>query len=341
MTLEKRIEAFVQLGLYIQKDFINPQNEALHWMEKAEQLNPWFTQEMLGLTFQSLTKVLNNKSLLDWVADYSFPECNPKKVAVIMAGNIPIVGFHDFLSVLISGHKFLGKLSSKDTILLPSLAKKLIEIEPEFDSFIEFTEDQVKDFDAIIATGSNNSARYFESYFGKYPNIIRQNRNSVAIIKGDETEEELKEIAKDIYFYFGLGCRSVNKLYFPNGYKLPHFIDHMQDFENYIHHNKFGNNYSYNNSVLLLNMIPFLDNGFSIFKEDTSFASPISVIHYEFYDDIENVEAQLEKHEKQIQCVVEANNPKKGRISPGQTQFPMLNDYADNVDVMRFLLTLV
>jgi len=252
-----------------------------------------------------------------------------------MAGNIPLVGFHDFLSVLITGNKVLAKLSSNDTVLLPFLAKKLIEIEPGFAELIEFTEERLSNFDAVIATGSNNTARYFEYYFGKYPSIIRKNRNSVAILTGNETPEQLDALAEDIFRYFGLGCRNVSKLFLPKDYNFDPFFNAMYGWKEIINNNKYINNYDYNKAVYLMSNIELLDNEFLLLKEDNGFSSPISVVFYQYYESEDELRKYLSENKEHIQAIVSEKD-----IPFGAAQKPQLWDYADGVDTVSFLLNL-
>jgi hypothetical protein len=308
-------------------------------LRKAEAENGWFTQENIRFALQSWKEALSEENLNEWVSNYNMEETHPKTVAVIMAGNIPLVGFHDFLSVLITGNKVLAKLSSNDKTLLPFLAHQLIAIEPGFKDYIEFTEGRLENFDAVIATGSNNTSRYFDYYFGKYPNIIRKNRNSVAVLTGNETKTELTGLADDIFRYFGLGCRNVSKLYVPENYDFEKFFDAMFTWKEIIHNHKYINNYDYNKAVYLMDSFPLLDNEFMILKEDTGFSSPISVVFYELYGSMEQVEKILSEEAENIQCVVsKAGLPDE--IFFGETQTPKLWDYADGVDTVNFLLKL-
>ena len=256
-----------------------------------------------------------------------------------MAGNIPLVGFHDFISVLISGNKVLGKLSSNDKILLPFLTQKLIEIEPEFKEYIQFSDKKLENFDAVIATGSNNTSLYFEHYFGKYPNIIRKNRNSVAVLSGEESPTQLEALSKDIFTYFGLGCRNVSKLYLPKEYDFKPFFNAMYSQKDIIHNDKYMNNYDYNKAVYLMGGVNLLDNEFMLLKEDTGFSSPISVVFYEYYNSLQEVEKYLAKNTEKIQCVVSTSNIENA-IPFGKTQSPELWDYADSIDTLEFLLNL-
>ena len=265
---------------------------------------------------------------------------NAKRIGVITAGNIPLVGFHDFLSVLISGNIFVGKLSSKDDKLLPNVIDLLIEIEPKFKNYIFISENKLENFDAVIATGSNNSARYFEYYFGKYPHIIRKNRNSVAVITGNETTVDLQLLADDIFLYFGLGCRSVSKLFLPDGYNLDNIFRNSLKYKEVINHNKYANNYDYNRAIYLLNLTEFKDNGIMLMKEDINMASPISVVYFENYSKLETIKQRLDIEKDNIQCIVADKTVINEAIPFGESQKPQLWDYADNVDTINFLLNI-
>jgi len=344
MNLSNRINAFAKLGQQIEQ--LNNgtsesllQNDFNDLLIKAEQFNPWFTQKYLYLAFDNIIKMLDKLALENWVysySDYKFEDSNIR-VGVIMAGNIPLVGFHDFLSVLISGKVFLGKLSSNDQFLLPFISNMLINIEKEFENKIQFAEHLMKDFDAVIATGSNNSSRYFDYYFGKYPNIIRSNRNSVAILTGEETNEQLEALGRDIFFYFGLGCRSVSKLMLPAGYSIPHLLDNLEKYNFVREHTKYLNNYEYNKSLLLINKEPHFDNGFLILRENGALASPISIINYEYYSDLDAEIRRFSMKNDDIQCVLSEVKDIKNVVSLGESQSPSLMEYADNVDVISFI----
>ena len=323
MTIDNRIKAFITLGhflkqfsLHEKKDDSNALN-ALFYDDMEELIktvhihNQWFTEDNVRNAMGALADSLEENTLLDWISNYIKDlktEKEPKRVAVIMAGNIPMVGFHDMLCVLLSGNNFVGKLSSDDKFLLPFVSKILKQIEPGFNDLIEFTEDQLKNMEAVIATGSNNSARYFEYYFGKYPNIIRKNRNSVALLTGAETTEELKLLGNDVFQYFGLGCRNVSKLFVPKGYVFDTFYESIFGFQNIVNNNKYANNYDYNKTVYLMSNNPtLLDNNFLLLKQDVSYSSPIGVLFYEFYEDIKELNKRLEKEKEQIQCIVSSS----------------------------------
>ncbi len=252
-----------------------------------------------------------------------------------MAGNIPLVGFHDMLSVLISGHNLKAKLSSKDRILPNMIRELLVKINSEYDRWIFFTEEQLSGFDAVIATGSNNSAQVFNQYFGKYPHIIRQNRNSIAILTGDETPEELQKLGHDIFSYFGLGCRNVSKIFVPEDYSVEDLTSYFSDFSHYQNHNKYINNYDYQKAISLMNQTGFIDGNFFLMQESPEISSPISVIFYERYTDYNQLKTQLTGIKNQLQVVVS-----KESSNFGLTQQPQLWDYADGVDTMAFLLNI-
>ena len=356
MTINNRIKAFITLGNFL-KQFSgseqiqenNPLN-TLFYNDFKELINivhihnPWFVEENVKNAIGAIADSLEEDKLIEWISKYIKDITDNKKplsVAVIMAGNIPMVGFHDMLCVLLSGNKFSGKLSSEDKLLLPFISKVLIAIEPEFAERIEFTEGQLKNIEAVIATGSNNSARYFEYYFGKYPHIIRKNRNSVAVLTGNENINNLRLLGNDVFQYFGLGCRNVSKLFVPKGYKFDTFYESVFNFQNVVNNNKYANNYDYNKTVYLMSSNPtLLDNNFLLLKEDVSYSSPIGVLFYEYYDDINILNLRLENDKEQIQCIV-ANAPEiKNAIHFGTAQCPQLRDYADGIDTMKFLIGL-
>ena len=311
--------------------------EFLNLIDLSQSHNGWFTPNQVHFAIQSWAEALTEENINLWLSKYDFSTVQPKTVALILAGNIPLVGFHDFLSVVISGHKVLVKTSSNDQKLLPFLAKYLISIHPELENYITFTEGKMEGFDAVIATGSNNTARYFEYYFKDKPSIIRKSRNSVAILTGNETSEDLANLGEDIFRYFGLGCRNVSKLYVPKGYNFDAFFQAIYEQKDVIYYEKYANNYDYNKAVFLMSNFKLLDNEFLTIKEDTSYASPISSVFYEYYEDVNEIKNRLEMDAEQIQCIV-SNGITENSIPFGQTQKPNLWDYADNVDTLEFLL---
>ncbi len=352
MTVEKRIEAFAKLGEFlsqfqpvgiIKNDtaamndvFFEPFNMQI---KRASEFNGWFTKDNVLFAFSKWSKVLNKSNLNKWISSYDLNDIQRKKVSVIMAGNIPLVGFHDFLSVLISGHELIAKQSSSDSYFLPLIAKYLEYVEPEFKGRISFTEEKLTDFDAVIATGSNNTARYFDYYFGKYPSIIRRNRNSVAVLTGDESHEELKDLGEDIFRYFGLGCRSVSKIFVPRNYDFDPFFTAIYDYKVVLNYDKYVNNYDYNKAVFLMSQYQLLENGFLMLKEDKNYASPIATLFFEYYDDELALQQRLVHDKESIQCLV-GKSDRFSMVPFGETQNPQLWDYADDVDTMLFLQNL-
>ncbi|TXE04811.1 acyl-CoA reductase [Gelidibacter salicanalis] len=349
MDLQQRINAFVKLGEFIgqfstngfQKNEHITANELFfegfqHQIALAHQHNAWFTKENIAYALSGWSTSLNSNTLAKWVEPYYFNDTSSKKVAIIMAGNIPLVGFHDFLSVLISGHHVIVRQSSNDKQLLPYLAKYLEHVAPDLKGRITFTEDKLTDFDAVIATGSNNTARYFEHYFKGKPSIIRKNRNSVAVLTGEETETELKALSEDIFRYYGLGCRNVSKLFVPKDYNFDGFFTGLYEWHPIINQHKYANNYDYNKAVYLMSEFNLLENGFLMIKEDSSFGSPIATIFYEYYNDLEDLKQNLITNAEHIQCVV-SKGVTENSVAFGQTQHPQLWDYADNVDTIAFL----
>ncbi|MGL2963523.1 acyl-CoA reductase [Flavobacterium sp. RSB2_4_14] len=298
--------------------------------------NGWFTPEQVYYAIQSWAKALQEDNINQWISSYDFSKTEPKTVGLILAGNIPLVGFHDFLSVLISGHNVLVKTSSNDQHLIKFLAKYLIAVNPEIENCITFTDGKLENFDAVIATGSNNTARYFEYYFKDKPSIIRKNRNSVAVLTGNETHEDLVNLGEDIFRYFGLGCRNVSKLFVPKEYDFQPFFKAIYEYRDVIYYEKYSNNYDYNKAVFLMSNFKLLDNEFLTLKEDKSYASPISSVFYERYENIEDIKKQLENDAEHIQCIVSKDVFEKS-IPFGKTQQPELWDYADNVDTLLFL----
>ena len=274
-----------------------------------------------------------------WTSKYDFSEEPMKNVGLILAGNIPLVGFHDFICVLLSGNKAVVKLSSNDKKLLPFMAKYLVHVEPDFASRISFVEHKLDGFDAVIATGSDNTARYFEYYFSKVPHIIRRNRNSIAVLNMQETPEQMIELGKDVFTYYGLGCRSVSKIFIPRDYNFDHFFNGMYPYRDVIDYDRYANNYDYNKAVFLMSEFKILDNGFLTTKQDPTYGSPISSVFYEYYDSLDELQQKLNQDASKIQCIV-SNDLVAGSIGFGQTQSPQLWDYADNVDTLSFLLAL-
>ncbi len=351
MELSTKIKSFAQLGKFLSQFRTEiPRKNNVPYNEKffegfealiklSQSHNGWYTLEQVRFAVASWADALAEENLSTWLSRYDIEAQEPKTVGLVLAGNIPLVGFHDFLSVLMSGHKALVKLSSNDQKLLPFLASYLIAIEPEFSRYIEFTERKLENFDAVIATGSNNTARYFEYYFRDKPSIIRKNRNSAAVLTGSESPEQLIKLGEDIFRYFGLGCRNVSKIFVPRDYDFQTLFGALYEYRDVINYEKYANNYDYNKAVFLMSNFKLLDNGFLTLKEDSGYASPISSVFYEFYDDIDQLKQRLDNDADQLQCIV-SDGLTENSIEFGQTQKPQLWDYADGIDTMEFLLRL-
>lgn len=334
MNLQYRIELLNNLGEYILSDDDSWQVAK----EKAGHENGWFIPEFVDLAIQNIAHSFLQKDKLEsWVNSYKIPDTDPgfipKTTGIIMAGNIPLVGFHDLLCVFISGYKANIKTSSKDKVLLNHLAEKWIETEPELKNYIQFSE-MLKGCDAYIATGSNNSSRYFEYYFKKYPHIIRKNKTSVAVLTGMETKEELENLSDDVYLYFGLGCRNVTKIYVPEGYDFIPLLGAFKKYNYLAEHHKYKNNYDYNLALHILNKKYYMTNDSILLIEDLSVFSPISQLNYEFYTDKEKLKGSLSEN-NDLQCIVGNDF-----IPFGKSQTPTLNDHADGMDTLQFLCKL-
>lgn len=348
MEMERRIGPFVQLGKDIEKVCAQWNGEIdsvpATWrkvMEKAKHENGWFSYQNQINALNGIRILLDEKAIREAIQPYlaEFTVEKPKTVAVIMAGNIPAVNFLDFMAVLLSGNVFLGKLSSDDPYWLPFLANELSELEPGLKPFIQFEKEVIKtSFDAVMATGSNNTARYFEYYFDRYPHIIRKNRTSVAILDGTETVEEMKSLGKDISDYYGMGCRNVSKLFVPEGYDFIPLLKCLEEFNSLTENHKFVNNYEYHRSVFLLNGDAFYDNGVYLFKSNHGLGAPVGTVFYDFYKDKQELVAKLWIDEQQIQCTVAGGEKQFPRqVAFGGSQCPSLSDFPDNVNVFEFL----
>lgn len=331
MDLAERIKIMMQLGKYLMDD----NDELKSVKQQAWQKNKWFTEEFINYSFKNISQhYLDEAKLKNWVKHYHIDDnIEPQRIGVVMAGNIPLVGFHDFLSVFITGHRQVIKLSDKDDVLLPHLIEKLKEWNVKLSSVVT-TDELLKDCDAYIATGSNNSARYFHHYFGKYPSIIRNNKTSVAVLSGDENEEQLQSLADDVYTYFGLGCRNVTKLFVPEGYNFEPLLKAFRKYNYFSDITKYRNNYDYNLALFIMNNKFYMTNETIILSENENIFSPVSVLHYSFYKEEIEVFKQLE-NDQNIQCIVAKNF-----VPFGKSQEPGLFDYADGIDTMQFLLSL-
>ncbi len=347
MNLADRIKSFELLGQRLIRFHENSTEPGLSHLVAAArsacERNPWFTGEHVRIALNNLGMALERENLDFWLSAYDnslTDSAIPWKIGVVMAGNIPAVGFHDFLCVLISGHKLLAKLSSSDNLLLPAMTAILTDIMPEWEDHISFTSGKLENFDAIIATGSNNTSRYFQLYFSKYPHIIRKNRNSLAVLNGNESKQDLQNLASDIMLFFGMGCRSVSKLFVPYGYDFSRFLASLESYSHFAHHHKYRNNYDYNKSIFMVSQIPFIDNGFLMLKEDPAIAARIGLVNYEYYQDPVEVAARIRKNHEEIQCVVSNMDLQVKSLNFGEAQQPALGDYADEIDTMEFLLSL-
>ncbi|MFY0652338.1 MAG: acyl-CoA reductase [Cyclobacteriaceae bacterium] len=331
MIEKDRIVPFVRLGERI-KSLI--QDEDSQIFQACENENNWFTKENVIFALTGLLNYLKEESLSKWLNKYNIKNKMSKRVGVVMAGNIPMVGFHDLLTVLLSGHHIMVKMSSQDSVLIKYVIDTLIDIDPSFRDKISIV-DRLNEADAFIGTGSDNSARYFKYYFGSKPHIIRKNRTAVAVLTGKETAEDIKTLGWDIFRYYGLGCRNVSKLLVPEDYDFQFFLDSLAEYDFIGDHHKYRNNYDYNKSIYLVNGEPHLDSGFLLLKESSDIVSPISVLFYEKYVDSGQLSVYLRENKEKIQCVVG-----DGYIPFGRAQQPGVEDYADGVDTMEFLCQL-
>lgn len=347
MDITQRLDAFDRLGKALRTafgeetiHFSNDENEKIEKLKleasEAHHHNAWFTEAFTKNALKALGDSLQRPHLEKWVSAYSMTPQKVKTIGVVMAGNVPAVGFHDFLSVLISGHRLQAKLSSDDNRLMPAIADLLTTFEPAFHDAIRFTEDRLQNFDAIIATGSNNTSRYFEYYFGKYPHIIRKNRNGIAVLDGTETKEQLNGLADDIFLYYGLGCRNVSKIFVPSGYNFTPLLDILTQRKSIAEHHKYFNNYEYNKAIYLVNGRQHYDTGNLLLVEDEKFASSVSVLHYEFYNNLQSLGNHLLVNQDKIQCVL-TQLAIKNAFPLGKSQEPALRDYADGIDTLDFL----
>ncbi|MFW5663480.1 MAG: acyl-CoA reductase [bacterium] len=355
LTIEQRKQAFIEAGRKLARvlnpetargDMSDAERALLEEINGCASKNAWFTPDNVRSAMREIQAMLVPEALENWLEEY--PGLNkqtekPKTIAVIMAGNIPFVGFHDMMCVILSGNRFLGKLSSQDKHLPVKFAGLLFEAEPGLEERVVFSDTFIKEFDAVIATGSNNSARYFDYYFGRYPHVIRKNRNSLAFLNGEETDEELSSLAVDVFQYFGMGCRNVSKIMVPQGYDFTRLLDSFESWNHLKNHSKYFNNYEYYKAIFLVNQQPHFDNGFCLLTEDHRLSSPLAVLHYEYYSSAEAARSYVRTQHDSLQCVVASEKIQMKDVStipPGQTQKPRPQDYADGVDTLSFLLNL-
>jgi len=339
LTLEKRIKAFSTLGEIMLEGAAGKKSGVssifTSLINELEESNPWFTPDNVKLAIESIGESLSDGNLNLLMARY--PQLKvpvkPGNVGIVMAGNIPLVGFHDLMSVLLTGNNAIAKVSSKDDKLMRAVTETLIKAEPGFCNCIRLTSDTLSGFDSVIATGSDNSSRYFEYYFRGYPSIIRHNRNSIAFIDGNETEEEIKDLSTDIFSYFGLGCRNVSKLYLPAGYNINKMISCWDVYEKLREHSKYAANYDHSKAIMIVNRQPFIDSGFILLRQDNSLTPPMAVLNYEFYESDDKVKTEFNNLRERIQCITG-----HGFTPFGLAQKPFLWDFADDVDTILFLL---
>lgn len=344
LQLEQRLAAFVQLGKVFQHLSTGAPwpghalgitaKEQLTFEEaivQARLQNGWFTEANVRQMLAEVASMLDPSGLASWAKGTADPT-SPKRVGLIMAGNIPLVGFHDLLCTIVAGHVAVVKPSAQDTVLMKATMDLLLRLEPGLEPQLHRVEGKLGDVDAVIATGSNNTARYFEHYFGHLPRIVRKGRVSVAVLDGTESDEDLQALGEDVFRYFGMGCRNVSKLFVPQDFDLDRFFGAIYGWREIVNHNKYGNNYDYNKAVWLLERVPLIENGFVLLRESTALASPVAALHYERYSDVTSVARRLEQEKDSIQCVIG-----HGYLPFGSAQRPSLTDYADGVDTMAFL----
>jgi Acyl-CoA reductase (LuxC) len=341
MTYYERLNALVDLGKKL-----TPENDALQTIVRKTALhNSWFTEANQWKAIAEIRVAFLQKDKLEaWLKPYFLQNTegvSDKTVALILAGNIPLVGFHDIISVFLTGHKSLIKLSDKDPFFVPFMIELLSTLNVPIEHYFAISESRMKDFDAVIATGSNNSARYFDAYFGKYPNIIRKNRNAVGILRGDETSDDLAKLGEDVFTYFGLGCRNVSKIYVAKDYNFHPLLEALHEHNALVMHDKFKNNFDYQFTLTILNKVQHQANGCIIMVENKAIMSPIAMLFYEYYDSFKQLSKDLLERKEEIQCVVSKNKiDGLPCFDFGEAQKPALNDYADGEDTIQFLLGL-
>lgn len=342
---KERLIAFSELGTLFKENVDKKENKKFpEWntvLEKtlieSHSYNSWFTIDNLKLSLKNWSNSLQENIISDWLSKYNIEDKSSKKIAIIMAGNIPAVGFHDLLCSLLLNFDCIVKLSSEDKLLIPFIVKFLESRNQKLKNKVTFESDKLKDFDGVIATGNNNSHRYFDYYFSKYPNLLRKTRHSIAVLDGKESDKDLSDLSNDIFNYFGLGCRSVSKVFIPYGYDLDLLFNAFFRHKEVVNHNKYVNNFDYNKAVYLMSKEKFIENGFIILKEESKLGSPIGCLFYEFYNDKKEITKLINNNSDSIQCVV-SNINFNTNIKFGQTQCPNINDYADNNDTIKFLL---
>ncbi len=334
MKLEERITALANWGDALGREVGAEATEGAFGTSKmsAFQHNGWFDEQNIDHALEGIAFMLEQKKLEEWIGRYDLANTTPRSVGIIMAGNLPLVGMHDLITSLVLGHKAILKLSGDDNILLPAALELLKDISPELRAHVEMAEGKLPKTEAVLATGSNNTARYFEYYFKDRPHVVRKGRNGLAVLDGTETESELKELGKDVFMYYGLGCRSISKLLLPADFDLQKIFEALFSYGSVIDHHKYANNYNYNRTIYLMNEDNFLDNGFLMLKEDPAIASPVATLHYQTYKYEDELLDIIKGHEEEIQCIVG-----HGNVPFGKSQMPELWDYADGLDTVEFL----
>lgn len=338
MNLQDRIKLLDALGRKL-TELLKDEAKYNALLTKVANDNPWFIAPFTKFALSAIiSRFLDAEKLKTWVSKYNISHTTvPKNIALTMAGNIPLVGFHDFLCTFVSGHKAMIKLSSKDKILLPFILDLMLQIDPAFSNYFELVNGPHKKIDAVIATGSNNTSRYFEYYFGKYPNIIRKNKNSVAIITGNESQEELEALGQDVFLYFGMGCRSVSKILVPKDYDIWQLKSAWKNFDYLMNHHKYANNYIYNKSIMMVNQEDFIDFEYLLVQQNINqISSPVGMLYYDFYKK-EQLNDRLLEMKSDVQVFVSVHKLNFETMLPGQNQLPALDNYADNIDTMHFL----
>ena len=344
LSLNQRIQVLADLGERIQFELNHsPYNEAFeNLLNKVNQRNPWFTKESVVQSLSVWANLLESNNLNHFISRYEtvlFEKKNDKVVLLILAGNIPLVGLHDVICSFLSGSKSMIKVSSKDALLLSYLIEQIKTINSTASDYFEISETKAQGFTHVIATGSNNSARYFDHYFSKFPNIIRKNRSSLAIITQKTTDTELEYLANDVFQYFGLGCRNVTQLCVPHSFDFDRLKNAFNSYATIINHNKYANNYDYHKAIALMNGDPFIDFEFILLQNKSMLKSPLGVLHYNFYENVTEVDSYIQEHRADIQCVVSSESTSFNEVNFGQTQQPKLWDFADQIDTLQFLLS--
>ena len=339
-SIQQRIQSISQLGAFLTDALRSTGTASVALstvLDQAIAQNRWFTHESMRQALSYWAEQLSPQSLNQWVDGYEMKESSPKRVFLILAGNIPLVGFHDVLCTYLSGHISVIKASQKDSVLLRYLLQQLTDIDPQSKTLVDWTTNTTTNFEAVIATGSTNSSRYFDYYFKKYPHIIRRNRNSLAYLEQSERQEHLKLLCNDVFDYFGLGCRNVTHLLLQKGFDLNRLVEELNRRTELLTHNKYMNNVDYHRSIFIMNGQGFKDAGTALLVESQSISSPIGVIHYQWVDNEQEAAAYIQAQQNAIQCVVSASDM---HLNFGDTQQPVLGDYADQIDTLDFLLAL-